>query len=64
MIIDLDPLEPATFINEVATFTLTYHAYNASAPVRKWKTQLSSLLGRCTGCVEGYDKAKLAVEEK
>lgn len=63
-VIDLDPLEPPTQLCEVASYCLTYHAYNTSVPVKRWKNSLANLLGRCTACVEGYEKAKLVIEER
>ncbi|CDZ98451.1 helicase sen1 [Phaffia rhodozyma] len=50
-------------ITEVATYLLTLHTYKSNASIQTFKDHLSGLLGRCTGCVEGYLKAKRVLEE-
>lgn len=48
---------------EIATFLLTYHAYKETPAVLKWKGWMASVLSRCSCCVEGYQRAKLKLEE-
>lgn len=62
----LYPIEPAdpAVLRDVAAYLIILHAYNASIEVQMWKDSLEELLRRCTACTEGYERAKLELEDR